>query len=72
MRNLYFANLRSDGTIRIPQAVIDEMMLTVGTGFAIEPDPSSKFLYLQILPANQRNRKPDKTAPEKGMEGEPS
>ena len=72
MRNLYFANLRADGTIQIPKAVISEMKLTAGTGFAIEPDPESNYLYLQIIP-NARNRKPDMTAGcHSHKEGEPS
>lgn len=65
MRNLYFANLRADGTIQIPKEVIAEMPLPVGTGFAIEPDPESQYLYLQIIPA-ARNRKPAESAIRKG------
>lgn len=68
MKDLYFSHLRADGCIRIPAGIIDGMLLVTGSGFAIEPDQTAKFLYLQILPIT-RNRKPDKTA---DKEGEPS
>ena len=60
MKTLYFAHLRADGCIRIPAAIIAEMNLPLRVGFAIEPDPESHFLYLEII-------RPVPAAPETGL-----
>ena len=49
LRNFYFTHLRSDGCIRIPAGIIDGMNLPKRCGFAIEPDKTTGFLYLEII-----------------------